>query len=94
MKSLAQSIPSSSENFFDRLVRKIREIVPIHVRDLLYELVLVINVDENQYLDADIGLQEVDYWRPTSMLPRYDVVPADVITTDAHGYVTGTVELA
>lgn len=94
VKSLSQNIPSSSENFFDRLIRKIREIVPIHVRDLLYELVLVITVDENQYLDADIGLQDISWWRPTSMLPRFDVVPADVMPTDSHGFVTGTVELA
>ena len=91
VKNLATVTPSSTENFFDRLVRKIREIVPIHVRDLIYELVLVIAIDENQYLDAEISSSEELTWTPVSMFPRFDVLPADVVTCDSRGYVTGTV---
>lgn len=82
----------ASENFFDRLVRKIREIVPIHVRDLIYELVLVILVNEHDNMGVET-LHEESSWIPFGGFHRYDMVPADVIATDLHGYVRGTVEL-
>ena len=93
VKPVASGIPTGSENFFDRLIRKLRDITPIHVRDILYELRMVISVDQSENMAADISYQEENNFIPHPMFARYDVVPADVTSTDAHGMVSGTIEL-
>lgn len=85
-------VQASSENFFDRLIRKLKDVTPIHVRDLLYELRLVIVVDENQYLNVGSRLQEEHQWLIHSGFHRFDVVPADIVACDLNGIVKGTVE--
>jgi hypothetical protein len=93
VKPIAAAVPTGSENFFDRLIRKLRDITPIHVRDILYELRMVITVDQSENMSSQISRQEEHHFIPHPMFHRFDVVPADVIHTDAHGYVSGTIEL-
>jgi phage tail-like protein len=83
---------TGSENFFDRLIRKLKEVTPIHVRDLLYELQMIVVIDESVNMSVGSYAEEIN-WLPFSGFYRYDVVPADVVTTDKNAYVTGTVEL-
>jgi hypothetical protein len=87
------TISTGTENFFDRLVRKLRDITPIHIRDLLYELQMVVTIDESQYLTFGGLRQEELSWIVHSNFHRFDIVPADVISTDTTAYVSGTVEL-
>jgi hypothetical protein len=93
VKSIAGGLGGGSENFFDRLIRKLREIVPAHVRDLLYELVIVIVADESENLDGGISENQELNWLSASEGYYFDIVPADVVETDKSLYVTGTVEL-
>lgn len=79
-------------NFFDRLIFKLRDIIPIHVTDLLYEIVANIEVDEHQYLLADLSSQE-DTFTPASMFAYFDVIAADSMPLDAHGGISGTASL-
>jgi Phage tail protein (Tail_P2_I) len=81
--------PSTSINFFDRLIRKLKEITPIHVRDILYELSTEILIDEHQYLNLTKVTATEDYYIPMHVFNRYDAIPADMISTDFHGYVSG-----
>jgi len=83
---------TGSENFFDRLIRKLKEVTPIHVRDLLYELQMIVVIDESVNMSVGSYAEEIN-WLPFSGFYRYDVVPADVVKTDNNAYVTGTVEL-
>lgn len=91
------TISTGTENFFDRLVRKLRDITPIHIRDLLYELQMVITIDESQYIQVGFNpndrAQEEHSWIVHSNFHRFDIIPADVISTDTTAYVSGTVEL-
>jgi len=93
VKAIAGGLGSGSENFFDRLIRKIRDIVPIHVRDLIYELVLVIVADESENLDGGISENQELNWLNCSQGFYFDVVPADVVVTDKNYSITGSVEL-
>jgi hypothetical protein len=83
---------TGSENFFDRLIRKLRDVTPIHIRDLLYELQMIVVIDESVNLSVSRTQEEINYL-PFPQFYRYDVVPADVVMTDKNAYVTGTVEL-
>ena len=87
------TVQPSSENFFDRLIRKLRDVTPIHIRDLLYELQLVVQIDESQYLDFASRPQEEYQWLTHSSFHRFDMIPADVVACDSAGVVMGTVEL-
>lgn len=86
------TISTGTENFFDRLVRKIRDITPIHIRDLLYELQMVISVDESQNIAVSQTQEEIQ-WIVHSNFHRYDIIPADIMATDQAAYVTGSIEL-
>lgn len=86
------TISTGTENFFDRLIRKLKDITPIHVRDLLYELQMVITIDESANISVSRQQEEIT-WTVHSNFHRFDIVPADVVSTDTAAYVTGTVEL-
>lgn len=90
---VVKSLPASdAENFFDRLIRKLRsDVIPIHVRDVIYDLQLVIVVDESPNLDASVLGEEVKI-TPCHVFYRFDAVPADCVRLDAHGYLQGTVD--
>lgn len=81
-----------SANFFDRLVFKLRDIIPIHVRDVLYEIRLFILADEHQFLGSGVHAEENTYV-PASFWYHFDVVPADVIPADTNGYIKGSTSL-
>ena len=93
VKPLGTAIPSSSENFFDRLVRKLKDITPIHVRDILYELRFTIVIDESENIGAEMDAQEEISWVPTPAFDRFDAIACDSIPLDRRGYVIGTVTL-
>lgn len=80
-------------NFFDRLVFKLRDIIPIHVRDLIFEIVSRFEVDEHQYIDVQGNSIEETY-TPCSAFHCFDVTPADTRPLETHGYLQGTATLA
>lgn len=77
-------------NFFDRLVFKLRDIIPIHVRDLLFEIIANIAVDEHQYLDVINERSIEETYTPCSLFHSFDVTPADTRPLETHGYIQGT----
>lgn len=81
---------SGTESYFDRLIRKLRDIIPIHVRDVLFEFRIVIEVNEHDNIFVEASNEEKQYF-PTPMFYRFDVFPADFEPLDSHGYVTGTI---
>lgn len=83
--------PTTTINFFDRLIIKLRQILPIHVRDILFELVLVILCDESEDLKSECFLEPSTYIL-TPAFPRFDFVAADVALADSHGNVSGWTE--
>lgn len=76
-------------NFTDRVIAKLRDIIPIHVRELLFEIVAIILVDEHQYIDTD-GRQVEETFTPVPVLARMDAFSADCMPLDGHGGVSGT----
>lgn len=76
-------------NFFDRLIAKLRDIIPIHVRDVLFEIIAEILVDEHQYLLVDQKQYE-DTFTNVQCFPHFDAIPADCTPLDMHGYIQGT----
>jgi hypothetical protein len=74
-------------NFFDRLVFKLREIIPIHVRDILYEITATIIVDNNDQLVLLSGHEMT--MTPTPFFYRFDNFSADSVPCDWHGSVSG-----
>lgn len=82
---------TGTESYFDRLIRKLRDIIPIHVRDVLFEFRVVIFVNEHDNLSASNDPRDVLHV-PTGAFYRYDVFPADIVSCDSHGYVTGTID--
>ena len=84
--------PSTTINFFDRIINKLKTVIPIHVRDILFDLAIVIAIDEGQYLEFNPTL-EPSIFIPTPMFPRFDFVPADVVSLDSHGNVSGYIEV-
>lgn len=91
VKTLPPAI-SGAPNFFDRMISKLREVVPIHVRDILYEIKAFILADEHQYLAVPLDLRE-DTFTPCSMWHHFDAIPADCVPCDARGNINGTSEL-
>ena len=91
VKSLPPAI--GSENFFDRLISKLRtDVIPIHVRDVLYELRLIIEIDVRSGLKFQMQTTETQV-HPCSLFYHFDSIPADAVPCDAHGYITGTVSV-
>jgi len=76
-----------SVNFLDRVVEKLLEVTPIHVRrlfidlEVFFEAVLEIQV---------LGQVEEEFQGNASLFNRYDIIPADVVATDQHPQVFGT----
>lgn len=79
-------------NIFDRFTDKLRDIIPIHVRDILFEIKTFILCNEHDNMLVHIGATE-DVFTPASMWARFDVVPADCVPCDNRGFVNGTVDL-
>ena len=68
-------------NLLDRVVDKIKEVIPIHVRDLFVDLTINIEIP----LDITVQLlAEEDSFLQVSVVDRYDIFAADVIETDRH----------
>lgn len=76
-------------NFFDRLVYKLRDIIPIHVRDILFEIRAFILANEHDNMSVPLVVTE-DIYTPCPMWNRFDAVTADVVPCDNYGYVNGT----
>lgn len=68
-------------NLLDRVIQKIKDVVPIHVRDVFVDL--TINVEVDLELQAQMSSEEEAIFR-TSVVDRYDIIAADVIHTDRH----------
>lgn len=68
-------------NLLDRVVRKIKDVVPIHVRDIFIDLTVRITTEFDSTVSTTLA--EEIYIRP-SWVDRYDIIPADVIITDRH----------
>lgn len=79
-------------NLFDRLVFKLRDIIPIHIRELLFEIVAIIVADEHQHLQVQLQSDEQTFI-PCAGFMRFDAFEADTAPLDSHGFVTGTATL-
>ena len=82
---------SGTESYFDRLIRKLRDIIPIHVRDVLFEFRVVIFINEHDNLFVEAEPRDVLHV-PTGVFYRFDVFPADMVPCDDRGYITGTID--
>jgi hypothetical protein len=78
-------------NFFDRLTYKLREIIPIHVRDVLFELTAIIIID-NSDQTVLVSSHETSF-NPTPFFYRFDSFSADCVPCDWHGSVSGLVNI-
>lgn len=76
-------------NFFDRLTYKLREIIPIHVRDVLFELTATTTIEANDQ-QVLVSSQETSFI-PLPFFYRFDNFSADSVPCDWHGSVSGTV---
>jgi len=90
--TVVKSLPPSSVNYIDRLIRKLSDIIPIHVRDVLYEIFINIKIDENQYMAMEFENEERLYV-PMHVFHNFDVIPADTLSTDLHGYIQAEMEV-
>lgn len=79
-------------NLFDRLVFKLKDIIPVHIRELLFEIVAIILVDEHQNLEVQVQ-SDVQNFMPVAVFKRFDAFTADVTPLDSHGFITGTATL-
>jgi hypothetical protein len=71
-------------NVLDRVIQKIKDVVPIHVRDVFVDL--TINVEADIELNANAVFEETALFL-NSWVPRYDIIPADEIVTDKYNVV-------
>lgn len=67
-------------NILDRIIEKIKEIMPIHVRELYIELEFKIDVDMAMDSQEHFGTEES--YRTVGMNYRFDLWPSDVVPTD------------
>lgn len=79
-------------NLFDRIVFKLKDIIPIHIRELLFEIVAVILVDEHQNMLVGMTSDEQTF-TPSAGFMLFDAFSADCAPLDAHGSVSGTATL-
>lgn len=92
--TLVKSLPpASSVNYLDRVIRKIKEVIPIHVRDVLYEIIINVIVNEHDNLKVEEIDQVETLYVPVHVFHNFDVIPADNVSTDLHGYSNGTIEV-
>lgn len=89
-----QQPPSASGiNFFDRVVAKLRDIIPIHVREVIFELRLFIVADESEHLSGGPVCPFEDAFIPAHFWYHFDAVPADFLALDFKPLVSGYGEL-
>lgn len=81
VKALPPAITGEG-NFFDRVAFKLRDIIPIHVRDVLYELTATFCVDASDTVVCVSG--EETTFTPVAYAAHFDQIPADVIPLDNH----------
>lgn len=68
-------------NLLDRVIRKIKDVIPIHVRDIFIDLTIRITAGFDSTVGAAIGEESI---MRVGFVDRYDIIPADVIITDRH----------
>ena len=74
-------------NFFDRVAVKLRDIIPIHVRDVLFEIRTEICVSAAS--EVCVSGEEISF-TPTPCFGYFDMFMADAVPTDSIGhYVSG-----
>lgn len=79
VKALPPAITGEG-NFFDRVAFKLRDIIPIHVRDVLYELTATFCIDAS---DTEVCVSgEETTFTPIAYAAHFDQIPADVIPLD------------
>ena len=72
-------------NFFDRVAFKLRDIIPIHVRDVLYELTATFCVDASDTAVCILSGEETTF-TPVAYAAHFDQIPADVMPLDYHSF--------
>lgn len=87
VKALPPAITGEG-NFFDRLAFKLRDIIPIHVRDLLFEIRATICIPEFEDMLVS-GFSFDNVFTPVSVCPRVDFVAADTLPFDFGCSVSG-----
>ena len=75
-------------NFFDRLAFKLRDIIPIHVRDLLFEIRATICIPEFENMEVCVSSFDTIH-TPIAVCPRIDFVAADTLPFDFGCSVSG-----
>ena len=68
-------------NVLDRVIQKIKDVIPIHVRNVFIDLTVYIcaSIEDQVCLTAN-----EDYTINMSVFDRYDIIPADCAITDLH----------
>lgn len=93
VKPLPPSIVGEG-NYFDRLAKKLQsDIIPIHVRDLIFEILAIITIPEYENMAITLSGVEQQHF-PTSAFFHFDITSADCVFTDFHGSVNGTASLS
>lgn len=92
---VVKQLPSTSStiNFFDRLIIKLRQVIPIHVRDIIFEVAMNVEIEESANIDVPSAPNETYIYVQTPMFPRFDFVPADLVSADLFGTVSGSIEV-
>lgn len=68
-------------NLLDRVIEKIKDVIPIHVRDVFVEL--TINIGADVTFSAGMTSNEENNFLG-SVVDRFDIIPADEIILDRH----------
>lgn len=68
-------------NILDRVIQKIKDVVPIHVRDVFIDLTVNIAAGVEPEVNASF---EEESFLSIPWVDRYDIIPADEIFTDRH----------
>jgi phage tail-like protein len=79
VKALPPAITGEG-NFFDRVAFKLKDIIPIHVRDVLFELTATFCIDASDSVVCVSG--EETTFTPIAYAAHFDQIPADVIPLD------------
>jgi len=84
VKTLPPAITGEG-NFFDRVAAKLRDIIPIHVRDVLFEIRSIYCVSGAAEVEVFVSGTE-DTFTPVAYAAYFDAIPADVMPTDQNSY--------
>lgn len=68
-------------NLLDRVIRKIKDVIPIHVRDVFVDLTIYVEAEVDIGVNATI--EETSLFH-ASFVDRYDILSADIAYTDRH----------